>query len=259
MPILKQKLDWRSGLTELAIIVVGVLIALYADRWNERRQEAELEAHYIEALGQDLRADTAALAENAGAAADFAQHSRKLLSLLDGTSWEGTPEELARSIEFAQFLAWNYPAPLATGTIDDLRSTGNIRLIGEDVRAALGSYYRAIEQAEVWARQWQDIQLGSFSLRSEVFDADQRVMLLGEAGRNPLPAGFYQDNALPEPAGLHISEEEAAELLQRLRDAPGMKGELQNMLYVHAWVWDQLQLIRQEAVATLEVLDAYTR
>lgn len=255
----RPKLEWRKGFGELVIIVVGVLIALYADRWNERRVEAELEADYIEALQQDLQADTAALTQNATAAEEFAQHSRRLLALFEGGSWEGTAEDLARSIEFAQFLAWNYPAPLATGAIDDLRATGNLRLIDEDVRVVLGSYYRAIEQAEVWARQWQDIQLSSFSLRSQVFTADQRVMLLGEAGRNPLPSGFFRGGGIPESPGLHVREEEAADLVARLRSAPNMEAELQNMLYVHAWIWDQLQLIRTEATSALLVLEAHSQ
>lgn len=41
----KQRLDWRYGITELVIVVAGVLIALAADGWSKRQADRALELH----------------------------------------------------------------------------------------------------------------------------------------------------------------------------------------------------------------------
>ena len=46
-------------LTEFAVIVVGVLVALGVDSWNEGRAERDMERSYLEALANDLRGDSA--------------------------------------------------------------------------------------------------------------------------------------------------------------------------------------------------------
>jgi hypothetical protein len=42
-------------LSELAVIVVGILLALAADSWWEERQERALELEYLEAFREDVR------------------------------------------------------------------------------------------------------------------------------------------------------------------------------------------------------------
>ena len=57
----KQRLDWRYGITELVIVVAGVLIALAADGWSKRQADRALELRYLNDLVVDLKSDTAQL------------------------------------------------------------------------------------------------------------------------------------------------------------------------------------------------------
>ena len=57
----KLKLDWKYGISELLIVVAGVLIALAANGLLQERQDQSLELEYLEGLIADLRLDTAQL------------------------------------------------------------------------------------------------------------------------------------------------------------------------------------------------------
>jgi hypothetical protein len=46
----KLRLDWRYGITELIIVVAGVLIALAADGWSQRQADRALELRYLHDL-----------------------------------------------------------------------------------------------------------------------------------------------------------------------------------------------------------------
>jgi hypothetical protein len=48
---------------EFVVILLGVLVALAADRWNQSRLESLTEGLYLERLADDLRADSAIATE----------------------------------------------------------------------------------------------------------------------------------------------------------------------------------------------------
>jgi len=53
----KEKLNWRYGLSELLIVVAGVLIALAADGWLERRNLRVAERASLSRLADDMQVD----------------------------------------------------------------------------------------------------------------------------------------------------------------------------------------------------------
>ena len=50
---------YASG--EIALVVIGILIALQINNWNEERKESKLEAGFIELLAEDLQSDAESL------------------------------------------------------------------------------------------------------------------------------------------------------------------------------------------------------
>lgn len=46
---------------DLAVIILGVLVALTFDNWATARSERELERNYVSRLSRDLRADSVVL------------------------------------------------------------------------------------------------------------------------------------------------------------------------------------------------------
>ena len=58
----KLQLNWKYGVSELLIVLAGVLIALYADDWRQERADREVEQSLLERLAFDLVADATDLA-----------------------------------------------------------------------------------------------------------------------------------------------------------------------------------------------------
>jgi hypothetical protein len=133
----KLKLDWAYGISELVIVVVGVLIALAADGLRERAAERSLEADYVQRLIEDLKRDTAALSELIEQTESRSRSAQVVVDTYDRGSFVGEPTDFARSVEFAMWFA--YP-DYSRETIDYLMSTGNLRLVqSPELKSAVAS------------------------------------------------------------------------------------------------------------------------
>jgi hypothetical protein len=138
-------INWRNAAGEIAIIVVGVLIAITLDSCNDTRIDRKHERGYLERLAEDLRTDTATFAF-VDRALDKKQASLTLVdSVLNaGVVLRDTTTFLQAVISAANF-AWNQPR-LRTTTFQELHSTGNLRLLRDpDLRAAIVQYYASAE------------------------------------------------------------------------------------------------------------------
>lgn len=80
----KLQLDTRHAVTELFIVVAGVMIALAADGWLQSRGDRSLERRYLDGLITDLQADTAELNSNIRVAEERARLGHHVLSAMSG-------------------------------------------------------------------------------------------------------------------------------------------------------------------------------
>lgn len=131
------------GLAELAVIVAGVLIALWIEGWREARIAAVAETGYLERLEGDLRADSARIAGRIEA--------EQTLSARTQIAYRFAEEGWASGVDTATVLAAYHFSGfinftrLQQTTWDDLVSTGNLGLIrADEVRERLGAYYRNV-------------------------------------------------------------------------------------------------------------------
>ena len=135
-------LDFRRIVVEVLIIVVGVLIALGIDSWNNNRIDRNIEAEYLFRLSED--------------AAYNAEQGRQILEALERKS--SKLEQLARIAGNSQpkgmldsktvlaligagtDLGWSFP-DFRTNTFDELRTTGRLSLIRDiALRTAITDY-----------------------------------------------------------------------------------------------------------------------
>lgn len=131
---------------EFAVIVLGVLVALFAQSAWESRQEGQLAEEYLERLREEVRLNREELALDvafndvncAGAEAAWAG--------LTGRG-EGSPEELLRSL---WLTALNRNADYRTTTYDDLVASGRLRIIRDaDLRERIIRYYES-DDLDIW-------------------------------------------------------------------------------------------------------------
>ena len=135
--------DVRRPIAEIFIIVIGVLIALGADSWNDYRIDRVLEAQYLERLSEDIRYNIDETFDSGPEAA----FNRKLSLLETISEMAAQPNDdrldldyLKTSLPFSAVLGWAIPE-YRTGTFEELKSTGNLGLIRDvDLRTALNDY-----------------------------------------------------------------------------------------------------------------------
>lgn len=144
---MSTRVSWRFLLGQFVIIVVGVLMALWVDQLREVRANAKLEVEYLESLVVDLEADltqfdtTEAWMHRQEAAA------ATVLALYHGAQTTDNVDELVAAVESA---GWQYVPIVTRNTIDDLRSTGNLRLIRDPaLRRAIAAYYTTVDVVSV--------------------------------------------------------------------------------------------------------------
>jgi len=144
---MSNRLNWRLLLGEFVVIVVGVLIALWVDQLREARVNQELEVEYLESLVTDLDAD---LAQFDSAEAWMRRSETAAATVL--ALYEGSPptENVADLVAAVETAGWQFVPTITRNTIDDLRSTGNLRLIRDpDLRRAIASYYLTVENVSI--------------------------------------------------------------------------------------------------------------
>ena len=166
--------DWTALVSELVIVVVGIFIAIQADRWWEQQDDLRQEQLYIERLAEDIGRDTA----NISYAIELAAFRLDLADLLIAASTnpqisQNEPEKFLAAV---QQSAFTYTPALSSDTFEELRATGNLGLLrDENLKAALFEYYRFDDGQ----RQFQGLQLMTeirhFEFAAKVLSNKQRV------------------------------------------------------------------------------------
>jgi len=124
--MISPRLNWRLLLGEFVVIVVGVLMALWVDELREARYNSALEIEYLQSFVTDLEADLAQFDETEAWMRRSEAAAATVLALYKGSPPTENPADLVMAVETAGWQSW----PVITrNTIDDLRSTGNLRLI----------------------------------------------------------------------------------------------------------------------------------
>lgn len=137
--------DWLTLSLELAIVVIGILLAFQLDRAYQYSQNRELEQSYLLRLSEDLRRDSVEI-ESTIQRTLRRQQQVALLDALVGrpASAASDPEGFVNALEK---VTWRSVATISTGTFDELQATGRwIQIQNVSLRNALGEYYSFIEE-----------------------------------------------------------------------------------------------------------------
>lgn len=141
--------QWSAVLIDLAIVILGVFIALEVANWNSARQDRQEERRYYRQLLIDLRVDLAAFKE-AQRRAD--RHDDAAQLAIDRLNGNAPPQvsrgRMATAIHYAGFI---YIPRASRGTYDELISTGNLRLLrNSNLKSQLARYYGTFDEVRQW-------------------------------------------------------------------------------------------------------------
>lgn len=132
--------DWFAVAVEMLVVVVGILLAFQIDRWWEQRGERIQEVEYVARLTNDIESDIPIIQR----AIELAKLRKGMADLLMRVA--ETPaaayEHPIHFIVAVHQAAFTYSPNLTNHTFDDLRATGNLRLLREpEIKKALLGYY----------------------------------------------------------------------------------------------------------------------
>ncbi|HEX5766004.1 MAG TPA: hypothetical protein VFY27_10590 [Woeseiaceae bacterium] len=144
---MSTRFNWRFLLGEFVVIVAGVLMALWVDQLREARVNAQLEVEYLESLVIDLDSDLAQFDETEAWMRRQEAAAATVLALYEGSPPTDNVADLVAAVETA---GWQYAPSITRNTLEDLRSTGNLRLIRDpELRRAIAAYYTTVEEISI--------------------------------------------------------------------------------------------------------------
>jgi len=127
---------------EILLVVIGILIALQVNNWNEERKLINDEQRYLNDLISDLRKDSTALQVLSIQAKDISISKSIILEVMDnpGIETDSLPAHF-----YNQWGAYNFFNPVIT-TMDEMKSGDGLGVIRDTkLRRSLVSHYNFYE------------------------------------------------------------------------------------------------------------------
>ena len=125
---------------EIFLVVIGILIALSINNWNEERKDSLIEQNYLRRLLIDLESDYKTLTFSKDLSKDRIDQIKTLTDVIDNPSM--TDRNSIEIITSLEKVTWRSYLPLSKIVYDELLSSGNMSLIqSEELRNFLSSYY----------------------------------------------------------------------------------------------------------------------
>ena len=167
-----RKQDWFNVLIELLVVVVGLMMAFQLDRWWEDIGDKKLERVYIQRLIDDIESDIPKL-ERAIRLADMRKDYAELLMDVAGNPAVAAQQPASFLVAVDQ-ASFTFSPALRKATYDDLRSTGNMRLIRDpEIKTRLHDYY-SFDETQLQFRPLQfSVEFHHFKLANGVRSNDQ--------------------------------------------------------------------------------------
>jgi hypothetical protein len=158
------------ALGELFIIVVGVLIALGVDNWNQDRREASREASYLQGILTDLHSDSLELVNRREIAERGMRTADRLMELRRQPGATASADSLAVWFLHAAFVD-NFQ--VLDHTFQEILGAGGLGLIRSDpLRRMLTRYYRSMESSEFFTEYYKNEEIAYFDLLAARLDTD---------------------------------------------------------------------------------------
>lgn len=216
--------NWFAVGIDLAIVVLGVIIATQVNNWNEARIDRERGHSYRGRLIEDLRSNETDMRQRRVYYLGVRRHAVAALEVIEQPSAPASGEFLIDAYQATQIL----PRTVKRSTYDELIAAGGIDLLGDaKLRENITNYYASLPTTEV---TFGSIPPYREHLRQVMpYAAQQRV-------RSRCREIFANDAAgsamstLPKDCSLDPDSANLARAAAQVRDAAGITGDLTRYL-----------------------------
>jgi len=166
---------------ELIVVVVGIFIAIQADRWWKYQDDLQQEQIYIARLTEDLERDVESI-DRAIALAEFrfALCNLMIAAAADPEIVRQRPAEFMTAIHQSSYT---HTPSINSDTFEELRSTGRLGLLRDDeLKSALFEYYRYDQDQRQYLSLQLMVEFRHFELAAGVLTNEQYIWLQDKIG-----------------------------------------------------------------------------
>ncbi|MDP5081580.1 MAG: DUF6090 family protein [Winogradskyella sp.] len=122
----KTKSYFKYAFGEIALVMIGILLALQVSNWNDLRKEKQLEKRYLSELLLDLKTDSIVISNFTKTSDKQLVYKRNLMDFFNkGTTYSDDSLGLFFHNQWQVTYSFN---PITT-TLDEMKSTGSIGTI----------------------------------------------------------------------------------------------------------------------------------
>ena len=137
---------FKYAIGEITLVMIGILLALQVNNWNENRIEREIEHNYVKILVQDLSEDGVSLDELVSLSNESVDSKNIILAYQEGNITE--PDSLGTHFLRAVFNGITNFVP-NKGAINEIQNAGGLSLIkNEVVRNQILNLYNEYDNVE---------------------------------------------------------------------------------------------------------------
>jgi len=133
----------KYAIGEIMLVVIGILIALQINNWNEKKAELKVELVYMQNILEDLKADTIIYS-------DYLENNYMIYTLIDSITLHLKSPERKNHIDKLTFWTrmlttqWTPIHPVKR-TYEQMKSSGQLRLIkNQKVAYDISFYYNSL-------------------------------------------------------------------------------------------------------------------
>lgn len=165
---------FKYAIGEIILVVIGILIALSINNWNENRKNSIKEIQFLEGFKNDLMANKTELNRVIKKAEITSNSSDSILKL--------KRREL-ESLGIKSFVRFMMDATGFTvyqtqeGTIQGIMGSGNLDVISNDsIRLAIGSWQANLKDV----REWEELDKNTYAIYNEYLENHVKLYSRGQ-------------------------------------------------------------------------------
>ena len=166
----------RYAIGEILLVVVGILIALQINNWNEERKQKIKEEYYLERLISDFQANKSE-AEREQLLSEFqSENARLLIKSMNGQLDESDSIQWYFALNHLWFLNHtNY----IESSWEELKSTGNLELISNKIIVKkISDFYSTLHLTKELEKEWGNFNLEYRKEVNNILETDVRNSFL---------------------------------------------------------------------------------
>ena len=240
----------KYAIGEILLVMIGILLALQVNNWNEDRKERILERALLEQLHTEFNSNLTQLDERIDIRNNMIKAAVELLEYIDA------PE--TRNVDSVNSsIAWTTPYTTFDPIINDIVASGNFRILGNNRLKQLLSFWtseiiQVTEGEQTW-RMYRDDKYIPFLVKHY-----QLRTMRSEAMKNNILQNFLinqeQRSTTYELTSLGATKHAAD--INALLDTPDYEDHLVRLIVTNRNTQHQAYILRERIVEILDLLEA---